>query len=440
MTVTELGIAFTALVSVVAIVGALRRPGGCLRFSFLCAVLYLAWVVPQLWALSVDDTIPREGLSWLVIMVALCLCASLLGWQIGITRRGLGSNAVHGGYDIGRLYWPVAALTALMILMDVLIGLRPEEERLQGAWSGPLTIFAFFLSLKVVGLYLSLIIALRERSTRAYLLAGLNILLGGASAFMAIRRGPLVDFGIAGIAAMWFGARKRVPTGVLAAAVVAMAVVTYAIVPLRSAASAIAERTGSSAGLLSLEVWEKVDVAGEIEAAARLAPDFSNAAHIIDAAGRWGEFTYGRQSWDTFVFRWVPGQIVGVDFKNSLMFQEGADFEQIAANYSYSRIGGTTSTGFGFAYQEFGLFGAIYFLLIGVVMGHLWARAETDDMWSQALYVSFAGGALLSVTHHAMWLIIQIPLFVIAISAMKLMAGRGAAARGPDSGYTLVRR
>jgi hypothetical protein len=320
-----------------------------------------------------------------------------------------------------------------MFLLHVLVGLQPLEARQRSNWSGPLTIIAFFLSLGVIGLYLSLLVAMRERSLRSFALAGVNVALGGVGAFIGLRRGPLVEFGVAAIAALWFGARKRVPIWLLAVGFAGAALVTYAIGPLRSAASEIAERTGSSAGLLSPEVWQQVDFAAEIERAARHAPDFANAAYLIDVANRWGEFTHGRQSWDALVFRWVPAQIVGADFKSALMFQQGSDLAEIEANYGYTTTGGTTSTGFGFAYQEFGAFGFVYFLLIGIVMGRLWSRAETGDVWAQTLYTAFAGGALHSVTHHAMWLIVQIPLYLLAVLLLRLAAGRRAR-HGPPIG------
>jgi len=439
---TEFGIAATVAISIAAIVVALRMPGGCLRYSFLCSALYLAWVVPQVAALRVDDATPQDGLFWLVIMVVLCLGASLVGWRIGLMqRRPIASVAsVRGDIDVVRLFWPVAALTAFMALLHILIDLQPLEARQESQWSGPLTIIAFFLTLGVIGLYLSLFIALRERSPRALMLAGVNIVLGGAAAFVGLRRGPLIEFGIAATAALWFCARKRVPIWLLVAGVVGSGVVIYAIGPLRSAASEIAERAGSSAGLLSIEVWQQVDFAAEIERATRQAADFSNAVHLIDSANRWGVFTYGRQSWDAFVFRWVPAQILGADFKSALMFQQTVDWGQIEANYGYTTIGGTTSTGFGFAYQEFGLFGSFYFLLIGILIGRLWSRAETGDVWAQALYATFAGSALHSVTHHAMWLIVQIPLFLLAIFILRLMAGRGTRYQGPGRGYPLAGR
>jgi hypothetical protein len=322
----------------------------------------------------------------------------------------------------------------------MLIDLQSSEALQQSQWSGPLTIIAFFLNLSATSLYLSLLLALRERSTLAFILAGANILLTGAIAFVGIRRGVLIDFGIAAIAALWFGARRRVPFAVLAAGVIGMALVTYAIGPLRSAASEIAQRTGNSAGLLNPEVWKQVDFAGEIEDAARQAPDFSNAVHLIDYANRRGEFTYGRLSWDALVFQWVPAQLLGADFKNGLMFRQGVDWEQIEANYGYGTIGGTTSTGFGFAYKEFGPFGFLYFLLIGILMGRLWPRADAGDVWAQALYVSFAGLALHSVTHHAMWLIVKIPLFLLAVFVLKKATALVARQKRPFVEHTPFRR
>jgi hypothetical protein len=410
---TELGIALVALIAVGVIVVDLKRPGRCLRYSFLCAALYLTWVAPQLAALSLDVTMPKDGLLWLVIMAVLGLGLSLIGWRVGTAQGRSAAFAPMGG-DVARLFWPTAGLTAFVYLLHILIGLQSEEALHQSQWSGPLTIIAFFLNLSVVSLYLSLLLVLRRWKASTLVLAGVNVVLSGAVAFIGIRRGVIVDFGIAVVGALWFGARRRVPFAMLLAGVVGMAVVSYAIGPLRSAAIEVAEKTGSNVGLLSHEVWEQVDFAGEIETAARRAPDFANAVHLIDYANRWGEFTYGRQSWDALVFQWVPAQIVGADLKNALMFQQGMDWQKIGSDYSYTAIFGTTSTGFGFAYQEFAVFGALYFLLIAILMGRLWPRADAGDVWAQALYVSFAGPALHSVTHHAMWLIVKIPLFLIA--------------------------
>ena len=436
---TGLGIAVTVVISMAAVLMAIQRPGGCLRYSFLCGTLYLAWIVPQLIALDTEST-PEDGLFWLVVMVALCLGASLFGWRIG-TRRQRRAMPVNfqGQADLQTLFWPVAALTAFVFMLHVLIRLQPLEALQQTKWSGPLTIIAFFLSLSVIGLYLSLLIAFRERSPRAFILAGVNILLSGAVAFIALRRGELVDFGVATVAALWFGARKRIPIPLVATAIIGMVMVAYAIVPLRIAAREVAETTGSRAGLLSTEVWRRVDFADAVQKSSQRAVDLSNAVHLIDSTNRWGEFTLGQRSWDRFVFQWVPAQILGADFKNGLMFEQGTSYEQIQLDYAFTYVGGTTSTGFAFAYQEFGPFGFIYFLLIGILMGRLWSRAETGDVWSQALYVSFAGGALLSVTHHAMWLAVQTPLFATAVFILKRASGQALRRRRLVGGYHALR-
>lgn len=440
---TEVSILATAVMAVAAMIGALKRPGGCLRYSFLCGALYLAWIVPQLVGLSAGEFLtPENGFLWLSIMVVLCLGASLVGWRIGTRQeRSLVSlPPIRDDDNIAQLFWPVVGLTAFMFLLHAMIGLQPLEDLARTQWSGPLTIIVFFLSLSAISLYLSLRIALRKRSPGALLLAGANIMLSGTSAFIAMRRGEIIDFGVAATAVLWFGARRRVPVALLATAVVGMIVVTYAIGPLRSAANAVQARAGTSVGLLSPEVWAQVDFAEELRNSSRQAVDLSNAAHLIDYTNRWGDFSYGQRSWDRLVFQWVPAQILGADFKNSLMFRQGSEYEQLETAYGYVAVGGTTTTGFGFAYQEFGPFGFVYFLIIGIVMGRLWSRAETGDLWAQALYVSFAGYALLSVTHHAMWLIVQIPLFLLAVFVLKRMTRNNFHRRRPIGAYNNITR
>jgi hypothetical protein len=435
------GIIIIATISIAAIAAALQQPGGCLRYSFLCGALYLTWVVPQLSGLNSEITTPTDGMLWLTIVIVLCLGASLMGWRIGSRQQRPAAPLAPIRYngDLAKLFWPVVALTAFMLALHIMIGLQPLEAREQKQWSGPLTIIVFFLSLHVISLFLSFLLAIRERSARAFILAGVNILLAGTSAFVAIRRGEMIDFGIAAVAALWFGARRRVHVALLAAAILGMGIVAYAIVPLRIAANEIEAKTGSSVGLLSPDVWKQVDFVGEVQNSWHQAVDLSNAAYVIDYTNKWGGFTHGRQSWDRFIFQWVPAQILGPEFKTALMFEKGSDYEQIQAEYGYTTTVGTTPTGFGFSYQEFGPFGFFYFLLIGILMGRLWTGAETGDVWAQALYVSFAGGALLSVTHHAMWLIVQIPLFLLAVFVLKRMTGRRVPQRRPVGAYTISR-
>ena len=43
------------------------------------------------------------------------------------------------------------------------------------------------------------------------------------------------------------------------------------------------------------------------------------AAHVLDSYSFHGEYTYGASYWNEMVFRYVPGQLLGTDFKNSLI-------------------------------------------------------------------------------------------------------------------------
>lgn len=421
-----------ACIAIGAMGFALRRPGGPLRYPFLCGAVYLAWVFPQLSAISVESRLPEGGVLWLSIMVLVCLLASLFGWRLGLQRdsaRGPPpASPLH--VDKGRLFLIVVGLTVFVYMLHVMIGLRPVEERDSSTWSGPLTIIVFFLSLDVMSLYLSLVLALKERTPRALVLAGANVLLCGTSAFVALRRGEMIDFGVACAAAYWFALGKRIPTPAIVSAICLVTVVTYAIEPLRVTAKSIEARTGTAPGLLSPEVWQQVDFVGAIDRSSKEAHDLVNAVFLIEYSNKWGHHTYGRQSWDRIVFQWVPAQILGADFKKSLMFGSEADYGQIEAEFGHLRVGGTTPTGFGFSYQEFGIFGFVYFVLIGFLMGSVWRRAQRGDLWMQAMYASFVAGALLSVTHNAMWLLVQVPLFYSAILILRSVSRKGASRYG----------
>jgi hypothetical protein len=66
----------------------------------------------------------------------------------------------------------------------------------------------------------------------------------------------------------------------------------------------------------------------------------------------------------------------------------------------YRRQTGTTATGIGDSYREFGYLGALVFAAMAVVFKSLWqASLQSDSVFAQLLYIQTVISAMHSVTH-----------------------------------------
>jgi hypothetical protein len=111
-------------------------------------------------------------------------------------------------------------------------------------------------------------------------------------------------------------------------------------------------------------------------------------------------YDYGLDHWNLLVFNYVPAQIVGRDFKESLMLKLHPDFETAAkTKYGHVYTISTTSTGFVDPFASFGWFGFVKFLIIGWLMGVLYRHAMQGAFLGQLLYIYMLGTAMHVISH-----------------------------------------
>ena len=129
--------------------------------------------------------------------------------------------------------------------------------------------------------------------------------------------------------------------------------------------------------------------------------ELRNAA-AVQAATYTATYGYGTGYWDALVFRYVPGQLVGFDLKNSLQFKWGDNgWESIG----YSFPTGTTYTAIGDTFQQFSYFGCLYFWLQGYLFKNLWVLALRKSLIAQTAYAALLPIAIVGVTMASVWFI-----------------------------------
>jgi hypothetical protein len=104
--------------------------------------------------------------------------------------------------------------------------------------------------------------------------------------------------------------------------------------------------------------------------------------------------------WDEVIWRFVPAQIVGRDLKNFLTTSkdEGIGNSLPVTGYSIQR--GSTMTGMGDRFIQFGYLECLFFLLPASLFKTLWQAAQTPDgAFAQLLHIGTITSAMRAVTH-----------------------------------------
>jgi hypothetical protein len=128
-----------------------------------------------------------------------------------------------------------------------------------------------------------------------------------------------------------------------------------------------------------------------------------NAAKFMEAKAQGGNYTYGLHFWNQLVFGYVPAQIVGREFKESLKFPLTDD----AQLTGFEKSTGTCETGIGEAFMACGYFGCGLFFVLGAFMRWLWEEAIRNSVLHQFLLMLFMLPAVMSFSAQ-LWTILNL--------------------------------
>lgn len=393
----------------------LRMKAGYLRLPSLAALLCLLWFIPQLAGLANDISVPVSGYNRLTLMMSLCLISVWLGWH----QRSR-TFVAPPPTDFTKWVLPTLALTVISVAINLLLARYRAEWTGGQQWSGPITIVAFFAQVREVALVVSLLLFLNLRNRRTLLLLCANLAITLPIAMVLLRRSEMIGLLAALLCAFWFARRKTISLPVLSLVGVGLVIVVYVIGPLRGASAALEAANGSRPFLFDPELWRSIDIQATIALNLERAHDVRNALYVIDYTAESWNYNFGLSLWNGFVRLYIPGQILGAEFKQSLFFEQARSiFENIHTIYDFDYAGGTTSTGFGSAFSDFGYFGAAYFFVMGYVLKVMFTRGQLGYAWAQVAYMCFLPKVLVSLTHGHDKFFVSIPFLAVVILSLR---------------------
>lgn len=367
------------------IIWGLMRPERAIQFPFLGVVGFSAYVLPQLYGSSQLPMVPASALEKTLLMSIFCLVAAYFGY-VNNKRPAL----LFGQwlYNYRKLQLASIWLTTVGVYFFYKMNLLAPEVSLAygGAWTGPITIYAFLSGLLTLGFILALNLHLRRPSfvTLVVMLIGVALYLDRI--VIHGRRRALIELGIIVLMALWFHRRWVPPRWAIIAAVVVGTLVINAIAQYRGLMLEEDRSTWTGAGVAEISEIDFVGNLMDTLKGRKAGYDGLNAIYYIDATDRELNFDYGLSLYNKFINEYIPGQIIGKDVKRALKIEFGNSYGDLGHVFH----AGTTNTGIGDAFKSFWYFGFVKFLLIGYLMSRWFRAAERGVLAAQVIVSAIA--------------------------------------------------
>lgn len=377
----------------IAIVGwSLIRLERIYQYPFFMASIFISFILPQAVTLvnkSFGSVVSQAALERVLLYSCMCAAMCWVGYQYKPKRKLLAKLDIP--LDESKLLQAGILLLVIGHLCFFLISRITIQTAANGSWTGPATILFLFGSVVYIALPVFLLKALKRPNF-------INITLTLIAAWPIVllvlggRRQTTVTLLVAIGLSLFLVRRYIPPRGLLVAGVISGAYLIPVIGLLRGKFWTLFFngdwQTILSASQQGLESIEKGDIL-----------ELRNAALMMDAAEKLDKYSYGTGLWDSIIFQFVPGQIVGFDVKASLQFNLGTlnDLQEV---YGYKVHPGTTPTGMGDSFVDFSYFGCLTFVLMGLLFKTLWVSSVyRGSVVSSLLYIALIDSAMLGVTH-----------------------------------------
>lgn len=395
----------------------------------LGSLVVLGWVTPQLFGIISSGLVDLNYIGIFSLFVTSCLFACLLGFE--------SFSLKSGNVDSSRVYFLDVRLLQCLAVFFVSIGIfsyfsmRGLAENSGTEWSGMITIHAFFTKFMLAGFAVSIVGYYRTKKKIFLFLLFICFLYYFDRVVVHGRRSSMVEVAflyllIKIIILKELPSLKIVISGFILLAVFVTVAGDYRYIILgdtylRGTFGIASGVIGRAADVSILESFYSI-FQGD-----RYDREVYNAILAIEYVNRNGLYDFGAFNWNTFIFSFIPAQLVGADLKYSLLIDVNSF---LTDSFLLGNIHtGTTFTGFADSYSSFGIFGAVKFFIISFVLKIFMTFARSGSIFHFVALVFLFPAFCLSFTHHTsvffnnlffIFVFIYLPWFIFGFVLKKL--------------------
>ncbi|MEO0683574.1 MAG: hypothetical protein AAFY76_00655 [Cyanobacteria bacterium J06649_11] len=381
-------------VCVLLIIWGIKKHGGIYQYPFYMGLIFLSFILPQAFAL-VNNPYPISefAIRGTLIMTILCSSMCWVGYKFGCSRKFL--EKISFSTNQTRLFNAGIFLMAFGAICQLSLNFIPIQiDPATGNWTGPATIIYFFGQTSYVGL--TIVLQNYLKNPKFYKLIFIattfspilfRVISGG-------RRSPVAGILLI-IGLSLFFENRILPNRLLVAILICL---LPPLIPL--------------VGELRFDFWHML-FTGQLSMEVLQnsfnnlldgkALELKNAAFLIESLNRSSAHGYGLGYWDSFIHQYIPGTLIGTEFKQALKLGlSKSDYIFQGNNYGihYTFSSGSTFTGIGDSFIEFSYFGCFLFAIMGFIFRHLWISSTyLENHFSRIIYTNLFSFLHWMVTH-----------------------------------------
>jgi len=399
----------------------LLAPSRFYHFPFWAGMLAMGWFFPQVAHGYLNpELFPSSAYASGVFFATLCSIALWGGYAVSVHRPAGRPSWLDAQFSERRLFIAGAVLCFVGFFFQYKLRSLPDELTSMTQWSGAAVKYLFLSNIFIFGfitLWLLYLCQPRTWVPRLLVFIVPSLLFIAESAFLQGRRAAMMNLVSYTLISLWFVRRKAIPRwmlicGLSGGLLLVNAIGLYREIMLNEGAT-LSERISSALNADYLAATEESD---------ELGLEFNNYIFYRLVAAEEGHFDFGVRHWNQLVFNYVPAQIVGRKFKDSLKVGLHDSSRKIARErYGHVYRTGSTATGYKDAFFSFGWFGFIKFIIIGWMMGALYRRAIQGHFLGQLLYVFMLSSAMHAISHGTHRILISTWVYFFALGLPPLL-------------------
>ena len=389
---TEILFYILVAINTALLVWGLRQKENIYQCPFFMGGIFAIFILPQAIALiNNPGGLRQEDLQTIFAMASLCLAMIWFGYKMGNSREFRDKVANPENFSEKKMFQGGIAFVCVAYFFHFKILKLPEEIRNESNWFGIITVYYFFRCLIYPGftiIFLRTLASLNWFNLMATLLAGalpLNLIIFEG------RREVTATF-LLTIGLSLFFKKKWCPPRLLVSIALFSTMIAIPLI-------------GIYRGVAKNRDWAKLSEVNFKEEFLKYMKEgetleLRNAGYMIQYALETNSYALGAGYWDAMVFRFVPAQFLGKNFKDSLMIRpRDLIRNELESRVSYKIPTGLTYTGIGDAFLQFGFLGSLFFFLLSFFFKKLWIKAASGNLYRQIFYIQLISPAMLTATH-----------------------------------------
>jgi hypothetical protein len=404
----------------------LRRPALIFEYPFFMAFTFAAFILPQSISLMrFPGYVQDESVAAVLLMSVLCMAACLLGYRLAPSQLAI--HLASRPMDLNKLFHAgVVFVVAGLIATSMMSTIEVQYAEVSGGLTGAATIVLFFRQLAYPGFAIVLFCALNRASVPTILMAIVGLYAPVSDVVIGRRENTALLF-LTIVMAFYY------ERGLKPSRLALFAVLVFSMIAIPA--------TGKYRAYVGTNRLDEIGNLDLLENFQRFLTEEStlelrNGAAVIEATRETENYELGKGYWNHLVFRYVPAQWIGEGFKQALMFSNG-EREQTERTETGFRIArGSTVTGMGDAFKQFGWFGCLFFAFMAVLFKGMWqASLVSGALFARLMYVMTFTSGMRAVTHWTLDFIPGLVYFAIFLGLASVYAAvREQEARGPIAG------